>query len=62
MNCVNTLGTKGKWKKKIISHPNLKGKKARHLECMLGPSSHWLHKIFLPKRESSITYSVGGCG
>ncbi len=24
-------------------------KKARHLECMLGPS-HWLHEISLPKR------------
>jgi hypothetical protein len=28
---------------------NIKGKKARHLECMLGPS-HWLHEISLPKR------------
>ncbi len=28
---------------------NFKGKKARHLECMLGPS-HWLHEISLPKR------------
>ncbi len=31
------------------SPPNLKGKKARHFECMLGPS-HWLHEISLPKR------------
>jgi len=29
--------------------PNLKGKKSRHLECMLGPS-HWLHEISIPKR------------
>jgi len=29
--------------------PNLKSKKARHLECMLGPS-YWLHEISLPKR------------
>jgi hypothetical protein len=28
---------------------NLKGKKTRHLECMLGPS-HWLHEISLPKK------------
>jgi len=28
---------------------NLKGKEARDLECMLGPS-HWLHEISLPKR------------
>jgi hypothetical protein len=38
--------------KKSFPHPqkkNLKGIKARHLECMLGPS-HWLHEIFLPKR------------
>jgi hypothetical protein len=27
---------------------NIKGKKALHLECMLGPS-HWLHEISLPK-------------
>ncbi len=32
--------------------PNLKGKKARHLDGMLGPS-HWLlHEISLPKRVS----------
>jgi hypothetical protein len=30
-------------------HPNLKGKKARHLQFMLGPS-HWLHEISLHKR------------
>jgi hypothetical protein len=42
---------------KKIPHPpppaptpqNLKGKKARHLECMLRPS-HWMHEISLPKR------------
>jgi hypothetical protein len=27
----------------------LEKKKARHLECMLGPS-YWLHEISLPKR------------
>jgi len=32
--------------------PNLKGKKARNLECLLGPS-HWLHELSLPKRVSS---------
>jgi hypothetical protein len=36
-------------KKSLLSPPKLKGKKARHLECMLGPS-HWLHEISLPKR------------
>jgi hypothetical protein len=29
---------------------NLKGKKARHLECMLGSSNNWVHEISLPKR------------
>jgi len=43
----NTLGTKEKWKKNPFVF--LKGKKTRHLECMLGPS-HWLHEISLPKR------------
>jgi len=28
---------------------NIEGKKARHLECTLGPS-HWLHEISFPKR------------
>jgi hypothetical protein len=32
-----------------LSPLNLKGKKARHLECRLGPP-HWLHEISLPKR------------
>ncbi len=27
---------------------NLKGKKARHFDCMLG-ASHWLHEICLPR-------------
>jgi len=39
-------------KKYLSSNPTtalLKGKKARHLECLLGPS-HWLHEISLPKR------------
>jgi hypothetical protein len=30
----------------------LKGKKARHLECMLG-HSNWMHAISLPKKSSS---------
>jgi hypothetical protein len=29
--------------------PQTYGKKARNLECLLGPS-HWLHEISLPKR------------
>jgi hypothetical protein len=29
--------------------PNLKGKKTRQLECILGPP-HWLHVNFLPKK------------
>jgi hypothetical protein len=34
------IGNKGKMKKKILLHPhNLKGKKARHLERMFGPST-----------------------
>jgi hypothetical protein len=37
-------------KKKTFPLPqNLKGKKARYLECMLGPS-HWLHEFSLSKR------------
>jgi hypothetical protein len=37
-------------KKFLPPHPNLKSKKkARHIECMLGPS-HWLHEISLPRR------------
>jgi hypothetical protein len=40
---------KEKMKKILPSPPNLKREKARHLECMLGPS-HWLHAIPLPKR------------
>jgi hypothetical protein len=44
----------GKKKKKILPLPtptllNLEGRKARHLECMLG-ASHWVHEISLPKR------------
>jgi hypothetical protein len=40
-----------KKKKNSFTPPptNLKGKKARHLECMLGPSLR-LQKISLPKR------------
>jgi hypothetical protein len=50
----NTLGTKGKWEKISHTHPhpspqNSKGKKARHLECMLG-LSNWLYEISLHKR------------
>jgi hypothetical protein len=29
--------------------PNLKAKKTRHFESVLGPS-HWLHEISLPQR------------
>jgi hypothetical protein len=36
-------------KKSFPLHPNLKGKKARHLECMLRPSC-WRHEISFPKR------------
>jgi len=39
-------------KKNLSSPPapqNIKGKKTRHLECMLEPS-HWLHEISLFKR------------
>ncbi len=40
----------GKNEKKPLPLLNLKrGEKARHLECMLGPS-HWLHEISFPKR------------
>ncbi len=28
---------------------NLKGKKTRYFECMIGPS-HWLHEIYFPKK------------
>jgi hypothetical protein len=50
---VNTLGSREKLKKIFLPPPpppqNIKGKKTRHLECMLGPS-HWLHEISLSKR------------
>jgi hypothetical protein len=54
---ANTLGSREKLKRKSLSPPlpaphppqNIKGKKERHLEWMLGPS-HWLHEISLPKR------------
>jgi hypothetical protein len=46
----NTLETREKWKK-ILPPTSLKGKKTRHLDCMLGPS-HGLHEISLPKRAS----------
>jgi hypothetical protein len=42
----NRLGTREKCEN---SSPRLIRKKARHLECMLGPS-HWPHEISLPKR------------
>jgi hypothetical protein len=42
-------GNQGKMKKKSFWPPNLKGKKASQLKCMLG-LSHWLHEICLPKR------------
>jgi len=53
-NIARTHWEARKNEKKSLPHPppppqNIKGKKARHLECMLGPS-HWLHEISLPKR------------
>jgi len=46
------IGNPRKLKKQSSPPPNLKGKKARHLDGMLGPS-HWLlHEISLPKRVS----------
>ncbi len=50
-NIVQTHWEVGKNEKKSLFPPpqNIKGKKTRHLECMLGPS-HWLHEIPLPKR------------
>jgi len=49
-NIVRTHWEAGKIEKKSLPPPpqNIKGKKARHLECMLG-LSHWLHEISLPK-------------
>jgi hypothetical protein len=46
-NIVRTHWEPGKMKKKSFSSPNLRGKTATHLECMVGPS-HWLHEISLP--------------
>jgi hypothetical protein len=48
----NILGTQGKMKKNP-SHPKLKWKKARHLECLLGPS-HWLQTFLFPKEFVTI--------
>jgi hypothetical protein len=48
-NVVGTHWEPGEKIPPLPRPPNLKGKKARHLECMLGPS-HWLHEISLPKR------------
>jgi len=49
-NMVGTHWEPGKNEKNPLPPPppNLREKKARHLECMLG-SSHWLHQIYLPK-------------
>jgi len=49
----NTLGTKEKWKETLphppgLSSQNLKGIKARHLECTLGPSIGCM-KFLFPK-------------
>jgi len=46
---VRTNWEPGTNEKKSFIPPYLKGKKARHLKCMLGPF-HWLHEISLPKR------------
>jgi hypothetical protein len=43
------IENQGKMKKNPSPIPNWKGKKVRHLHCMLGPS-HWLHEISLSKR------------
>ncbi len=48
-NLVNILGTGDFFIKNLPPPPTEKEKKARHLECMLGPS-HWLHEISLSKR------------
>ncbi len=50
-NIVGIHCEPGKNEKKSFPPPtlNLKWKKARDFECMLGPS-HWLHEISLPKR------------
>jgi hypothetical protein len=52
-NIVQTHWETKKNEKKISPTPppplKHKRKKARHLECMIGPS-HWLHEISLPKR------------
>jgi hypothetical protein len=45
----NTLGTREK-RKKILPHPNLKGKKSRHLACM--------HGLLIPK-EFVTTFGLG---
>jgi hypothetical protein len=50
-----TIGNQGKKKKNPHPRPtcpNLKGERASHLECMLGPS-HWLHEISLSQKSSS---------
>jgi hypothetical protein len=49
------MGNQGKMKKIFLTPacPKHKRKKARHLECMLGPS-HWLHDISLPKEFGTI--------
>jgi hypothetical protein len=54
----NTLGTREKKFPPPPALPNIKGKKARHLECMLGPS-HWLHEISLPKKEFVTIFGLG---
>jgi len=45
-----------KEKKKCFTPPptNLKGKKSRHLECMLGPSHRLQKKILFPKEFVTI--------
>jgi hypothetical protein len=55
----NTLGTKEKWKETLLPPPlgpssqNLKGIKARHLECTLGPSIDCM-KFLFPKKFITI--------
>jgi hypothetical protein len=47
-NIVRTHWEQGE-KKSFPLIQTLEAKKARHIECMLGPS-HWLHEISLPRR------------
>jgi len=45
-------------KKSLPPPPNLKGKQARHLQCMLRPS-HWLCMKFLFPKEFLTIFGLG---